>query len=59
MVSDTSGHSAQARADQKRRPHHYQVRLDPQLSFKLRDYMARNNLSANQALKTIVHSYFN
>jgi hypothetical protein len=50
--------TGQAASDLKRRPHHYQVRLPPDLSAKLRSYMASKSLNANQALQHIITTFF-
>ena len=48
----------QALADVKRRSHHYQVRLPPDLSDRLKSFMASRKLNANQALVHIITTFF-
>lgn len=48
----------QAVADDKRRPNHFQVRLDPELAGKLRHFMQSRNYNANQALTIILTKFF-
>jgi hypothetical protein len=49
----------QAKADDKRREHHYQVRLDPLTSAKLKHFMASRDYSSNEALRIIISKFFN
>ena len=48
----------QAKADEKRREHHYQVRLDPLTSEKLKHFLKSRDYSANEALGIIVRQFF-
>ena len=48
----------QAVADDKRRPKHFQVRLDPELADKLRHFMKSREYNANQALTIILTKFF-
>ena len=48
----------QAKADAKRREHHYQVRLDPLTSEKLKHFMKSREYSANEALSIIIRKFF-
>jgi len=48
----------QAVADDKRRPNHFQVRLDPELADKLRHFMKSREYNANQALTIILTTFF-
>jgi len=48
----------QAVADDKRRPNHFQVRLDPELADKLRHFMKSREYNANQALTIIITKFF-
>ena len=48
----------QAVADDKRRPNHFQVRLDPELADKLRHFMKSREYNANQALTIILTKFF-
>ena len=50
----------QAVADDKRRSHHFQVRLDKQLADQLRHYAEqRHHGVINMALNTIISKFFN
>ena len=50
----------QAVADDKRRPNHFQVRLDSQLADQLRHYAEqRHHGVINVALTTIISKFFN
>lgn len=49
----------QAKADDKRREHHYQVRLDPLTSEKLKHFIKSREYSANEALSIIIRKFFN
>ena len=50
----------QARADANRRSGHFQVRLDKQLSAKMRHYAERHHHGViNSALQTIISNFFN
>ncbi len=48
----------QAKADDKRREHHYQCRLDPVTSGKLKHFMSSRDYSANEALSIIIRKFF-
>lgn len=52
-------YASQARADARRREHHYQVRLPADTSKRLQAYMESHRLNANQALIHIVTTFFN
>jgi hypothetical protein len=50
----------QAKADEKRRSQHFQVRLDKQLGKQLQHYAEqRHNGIINSALQTIISKFFN
>ena len=50
----------QAKADEKRRSQHFQVRLDKQLAKQLQHYAdKRHNGIINSALMTIISKFFN
>ena len=45
--------------DAKRRKNHFQCRLDDELGDKLRHFIQSRDISANEALKTIISKFFN
>lgn len=50
----------QSRADEKRRPNHFQVRLDPEMAAQLRHYADKHHHGViSPALATIVSKFFN
>lgn len=53
-----NGKSAQAKADDKRRENHYQVRLDPATGDKLRHFLKSRDYTANQGLSIIIRKFF-
>lgn len=46
------------RADAKRRPHHFQVRLDQDLADRLKHFMESRGYNQNQALRIIISQFF-
>lgn len=51
--------SAQAKADDKRRENHFQVRLDPKTAGQLRHFMKSRDYNSNEALRIIITKFFN
>ena len=49
----------QAKADDKRRENHFQVRLDPLTANKLRHFLKSRAYTANEALSIIIRKFFN
>ena len=49
----------QAKADDKRRENHFQVRLDPKTADKLRHFLKSRDYTANEALSIILRKFFN
>ena len=59
-MPDDSKREQQAKADEKRRSGHFQVRLDKQLSAQLQHYAERRHHGViNSALQTIISKFFN
>ena len=48
----------QAKADDKRRENHFQVRLPPDTATKLRHFMKARDYNQNQALTIIISKFF-
>ena len=49
----------QAKADDKRRENHFQVRLDPKTADQLRHFMRTREYNSNEALSIIIRKFFN
>lgn len=49
----------QAKADDKRRGNHFQVRLDPKTADQLRHFMKSRDYNSNAALSIIIRKFFN
>ena len=49
----------QAKADDKRRENHFQVRLDPEDADQLRHFLKSRDYTANVALRIIIRKFFN
>ena len=50
--------ASQARSDIKRKGSLFQVRLDADMTEEMENFMIKNGLNRNQALKKIIQSYF-
>ena len=60
MPEDDKKREQQAKADEKRRSGHFQVRLDKQLSAQLQHYAEQDHHGViNSALQTIISEFFN
>ena len=60
MPDDDKKREQQAKADEKRRTGHFQVRLDEQLAAQLRHYAEKHHHGViSPALQTIVSKFFN
>ena len=60
MPDDDKKREQQAKADEKRRSGHFQVRLDKQMAAQLRHYAEqRHHGVINSALQTIISKFFN
>tara|TARA_R100001509_G_scaffold36414_1_gene19506 strand:+ start:2632 stop:2814 length:183 start_codon:yes stop_codon:yes gene_type:complete len=60
MRDDVNKREQQAKADEKRRSQHFQVRLDKQLAAQLQHYADQRHQGViNAALQTIILKFFN
>ena len=57
-MNDKELRESRQRADAKRRPNQFQVRLDDDLANQLRHFMQSRGFNQNQALRIIITLFF-
>ena len=57
-MDDNELREARKRADAKRRPRQFQVRLDQDLADRLRHFMESRGYNQNEALRVIISQFF-
>ena len=57
-MDDNELREARKRADAKRRPRQFQVRLDKDLADRLKHFMESRGYNQNQALRIIISQFF-
>ena len=57
-MDDNELREARRRADAKRRPRQFQVRLDQDLADRLKHFMESRGYNQNEALRVIISQFF-
>ena len=57
-MDDNELREARKRADAKRRPRQFQVRLDQDLADRLKHFMESRGFNQNEALRVIISQFF-
>ena len=57
-MDDNELREARRRADAKRRPRQFQVRLDQDLANRLKHFMESRGYNQNEALRVIISQFF-
>ena len=57
-MDDNELREARKRADAKRRPRQFQVRLDQDLANRLKHFMESRGYNQNEALRVIISQFF-
>ena len=57
-MDDNELREARKRADAKRRPRQFQVRLDQNLADRLKHFMESRGYNQNEALRVIISQFF-
>jgi hypothetical protein len=57
-MDDNELREARKRADAKRRPRQFQVRLDQDLADRLKHFMESRGYNQNEALRVIISQFF-